>query len=179
METFYNQSHSNLSNMKEEEIDELTRDWILTLLFQNESSLSNLCKNGCKVILSGYSDYDQLQNIMNDLINKGLVDGNTGMHDGRAGHPVYRLTPNGEFQMRRNTLLPLRILLNDQDHLDAFKLANREHCDITFLDMLNSPDEESIANKIHEYAPMSFDKFHILVRRVVEYVNSSNLLDFS
>lgn len=163
--------------MEEETIEELTQDWILTLLFHNQSSLSNLCKDGCKVILSGYDDYNELLNVMTGLVKAGLVDGDTGMYDGNTNNPIYRLTPNGEFQMRRNILLPLRVLINDQNHLDAFKLVSREYCDITFLDILDSPDEDSMVNKIHEYAPMHFDKFHILLRRVIEYATSNNLLN--
>lgn len=138
-----------LISMITNETKALTKEWLLTMLFRNSCSFNDLVENGCRVMIYGHDTADDIKMILDEMIAEGLIRRNTGLDY------LYLLTDNGNFQLRKNTIVPLQTLLEDSKHLDAFVAANKNMCDITFLKKLSSdpaftdpqPDAETIIIK--------------------------------
>lgn len=118
--------------MESEEIKALTKEWLLTMLFRNPCHFGYLLENGCNTIIYGHDTADDIKKILNEMIKDDLIK-----HD--SFDDQYWLTNNGNFMMMKNTINPLRDLLDNPERLEAFLNTNRDACDVTFLKTISSP----------------------------------------
>jgi len=123
--------------MIQEQKDILTKQWFMVMLYQSPKSFDNLIENGCRVMVYGQT-YENLKKLFDELQRS-----DTDMIKSSGGN--FALTSRGSFEVKRNTILPLIKLAEDPKMLDAFIKANRETCDIQFLESLAECETEGSA----------------------------------
>ncbi|MDH3854248.1 MAG: hypothetical protein OES23_07320 [Nitrosopumilus sp.] len=125
--------------MNTDEHVDLTKQWIMTMLYDGPKTFEKLVENGCRVMVFGHNSFDEFKDIFDSLTRDKFIDSSS------AGA---KLTARGIFTVKKNTILPLLRLTENPKHFHAFVIANQEKCDITFLEILSDANGESEKIKV-------------------------------
>lgn len=157
--------------MSQEQKDRLTKEWIITMLYQSPKTLQNLLDEGCRVMIFG-QDYDNIVKLLTELqeIPNALVE-QSGVS--------YMLTTRGSFEVKKHTILPLVKLTENRDMLEAFILANREKCDIEFLESLSEYEAESgKTGDIKQFGVQNYDKIATILNSLSQSDSNAGGISF-
>ncbi len=139
---------------KKEKLNELTKEWFLTVLYDGSRDLAYLMENGCKVMIYGHDTYEEIENIIKELVTENKIRLDPSY---KTNNETYLLTGKGSFFVKKNTILPLLKIATDHKYKEAFIEANKEKCDINFLENMLTKDEKNIESwKIRDYALSDF-----------------------
>jgi len=157
--------------MSQEQKDRLTKEWIITMLYQSPKTLQNLLDEGCRVMIFG-QNYDNIVKLLTELreIPNDLVE--------QSGES-YMLTTRGSFEVKKHTILPLVKLTENRDMLEAFILANREKCDIEFIEKLYEDENEGRkTSTIKEFAVQNYDKIATILNSLSQSDRNAGGISF-
>ncbi len=113
-------------------LNNMTREWIMIMLYNGPKSIDQLINRGCKTMVFGHSSYEDFQKIVETLQNTGFID----LDVSKKPH-VYSLTTKSIFNIKKNTIIPLLALAENPDFYDAFVVASREKCDLEIIEMIS------------------------------------------
>jgi len=134
--------------MNEKQHVKLTKDWIMTMLYDTPKSFDDLMINGCKVMVYGHDSYDDVEKITNSLLDEKKI---------RKLEGKLNLTGRGIFDVKKYTIIPLLKLTENPKYFKAFIGANREKCDVAFLEQLAEESSESYqVRKIKSHSEQNY-----------------------
>lgn len=157
--------------MSQEQKDRLTKEWIITMLYHSPKTFQDLLDEGCRVMIYG-QDYDNIIKLLGEL-RQGPTPFVT-----QSG-VTYTLSTRGSFEVKKHTILPLAKLIENPDMLQAFILANREKCDIEFLERLNQDSSEAgITAVIKQFAVQNYDKIATILNSLSSSDGTAGSISF-
>lgn len=148
-----------------EKLKELSKQWVLTMIYgESYIRIENLIESGCRVMVYGHQSYDDIENIIKELIDseKIIMD-----NDRRL-----KLTARGIFEVQKQTILPLLELTSNKKYLEAFVIANKEKCNIEFLESLASDEtKEKKVSKIKEFTKQNYLDIVKITTSIISFLN--------
>lgn len=148
--------------MAKDKVD-LTKEWIMLMLYGSARSRQSLIADGCRVMVYGH-DFEDLVKIFDILHAQGFIEGNS---------KEYRLSEKGTFYIKKNTLLPLITLAENRKTLNEFIQKYKEQCDTEFLTQLsNKTREEDKITTIKIFAKQNYDKIAVILTLILGLVSS-------
>lgn len=147
--------------MPEKSTITLTREWIMVMLYQSPTSLSDLIAEGCRVMVFGH-EYEDFLKIVQGLQSEGYISQTGGLNE---------LQQKGVFYVKKHTLLPLIAITESPKLLTKFVDANKEKCDTEFLSVLaGRSDEKDKITQIKRFARQNYDKIAKILFLISEQV---------
>ena len=144
-------------SLNREQLTDLTKDWLMTMIYDKPTTFDNLIQYGCKAMIYGHDTYEDILDIVKSLQDTGHIK----RIDGKL-----HLTARGIFSVKKNTLMPLEKLTDDPKYFTSFVAANRSKCDIKFLESL-------LESKDKTERIQSFSRHHYLdVERIKELIST-------
>lgn len=120
----------------QETLDRLSKEWILTMAYgETAFTTDSLVEIGCKVMVHGHKSFDNIVKLVGELVNEKKIEA--------VGRGTYKITARGIFDVQNKTILPLLEIANNEKYREAFIIANREKCNIEFIENLVSHSRES------------------------------------
>ena len=148
--------------MSNEQHVRLTKDWIMTMLFEQPRTFDDLMLHGCRVMVYGHSSYDVVDDITKSLIGENKIE---------LRSDVLHLTGRGIFDVRKNTMLPLLKLTENPEYFKAFVAANRERCDIEFLELFrDQPSDEHKTSVLRQHTEQHFTAIANILHRISRFL---------
>ena len=154
--------------MDKDQFKQLSKEWVMTVLYDTYGGkdIEVLTKDGCKVMVYGHDSFDDFVKIVEELVSEDNITMN---EDGK-----YVLTPRGTFQVKKQTILPLLSLANDPKYLEAFVVANREKCDIEFLENLQATEDELDQIKyVKEFAEQHYSGISKIIKSIPDFLSEN------
>lgn len=152
--------------MNKEKLDELTKEWILTLLYGKRRNLDYLIEYGCKIMIFGHNSYEDIEQIIQELVDEKKI--------AEYPHSELELTSRGKFIVKKNTIIPLLTIATDKKFRDAFILANQEKCDIEFLEHYVEAIDQRIGSiAIHDYSKNDFLPLKMLTATIIRFISEN------
>ena len=142
-------------SLNKEQLNDLTQDWLMTMIYDKPTTFDNLIQYGCKAMIYGHDTYDDILNIVKSLQETGHIK----RIDGKL-----HLTGRGIFYVKKNTLMPLEKLTDDPKYFTSFVEANRSKCDIKFLEgLLVSEDKTGYIQSFSQHHYLAVVKITELI----------------
>jgi len=135
---------------------QLTREWILAMLYGKDQTSGDLIDIGCRVMVYGW-EYDKFMEILQSMVQEGYI---------YESHTTwqYSVTEKGRFTIRKHALLPLEQLIENPDLLKRFVEANKEKCDTQFLiELSKAENKTSRLTLIKKYAEQNYENIAKIV----------------
>lgn len=148
--------------MSDEEKIRLTKEWVLTMLYETPKSFQELVEEGCRIMVFGW-EYEQFSNIIIAMKNsdKTILENDQ----------KYRLNTKGIFEIKKHVLLPILKITEDPSLLHEFVTAHKEKCDTRFLELLGREEYEAAKiSRIKEYAQNNYDKIANAVSLIITFL---------
>jgi len=156
--------------MSSEQLVRLTKDWIMTMLWRQPRTFDDLMLHGCKVMVYGHSSYDVVDEITKSLIDEKKIE--------LKVNDLLHLTGRGIFDVRKNTMLPLLKLTENPKYFEAFVEANREKCDIEFLERLqNLPSDDQKTDEVRQRTEQHFVGIVNILYRIRHFLSANPQFD--
>ena len=138
-----------------------TERWIMGMLFGTPRSVDYLVENGCNRMLFGLDTFEDLETILQTLMDSGEIKINKSNE--------FYLSAKGIFEIKKHTILPLLELTKNVEFYEAFIIANKNICDIEFIESLCNETEYSSITKIHEYTSQNIHKLHLILDEILKF----------
>jgi len=147
--------------MSEQEKIRLTKEWVLTMLYNHPKTTDDLIEIGRRIMVFGW-EFDEFEAILKTMEQDHTIYLNNKNQ--------YVLTTKGNFEIKKHTLLPLFALTEDPTLLQKFIDAYRDKCDTAFLRTLSSKSLESDKIlTIRRFAEQNYDKIANIISLFVTF----------
>lgn len=142
---------------------ELTKDWITMMVYASEQTIESLIREGCKVMVFSW-EYDEFHEILNEMQGEETlyVEGVN-----------FALTSKGLFNVKKNSIVPLLKLVENEEYTKKFIEKNKENCDYQFIEILASQkDAPSKEKQILNYAKSNYDKIATIISLITQFAKA-------
>lgn len=151
---------------KKVKFDIMTKEWFLTMLYTGSSSLNSLMDDGCKIMVYGHDTFDEIERIVNELKDENKIEEITETNYG-VNIKVLKLTAKGTFLVKRSTIIPLLKIANNKKYREAFVVANKEKCDIEFIESIIDKHDYQLKNSLKDYAQNNLIKLKYILYQLL------------
>jgi len=141
----------HILTMDKIKLSELTKEWIMTMIFDYPKTFDDLMRDGCALMIYGHKNYEDVEGLSSELISENKITRN-------QANQKLELTGKGIFEVKKKTILPLQKLTENHKYFEAFVVANKEKCDIEFLESLVGESDNEKINLTRTFSEQNYLK---------------------